>query len=101
MSEEEIEEYEEEESIGEVEEVEEEEAGFTIEQIDIMIRATETWDQLMKGLISIEEASKILGREARTTRALKKSVSVAEEKIEKKIVSEKTSRKKKSKKSSS
>ncbi len=77
-SEEEIEEIEEEseESTGEgeVEAGEEaEEIAFTLDQINLMIQATEIWDQLLRGSTSIEEAKKILDRG--------RSISVPQEKI--------------------
>ncbi|MEL9929327.1 MAG: RNA polymerase subunit Rpo13 [Sulfolobales archaeon] len=71
MSESEQDEYIEE--IGEEEEEEEyedieEEGHFTLDQINIMIQATELWDQLIQGSKSLEEVSQYLGTRRRTAR---------------------------------
>ncbi len=106
-SSEEVEEYEEieEESIGEGEAEageEIEEIGFTLDQINLMIQATEVWDQLLKGSTSLEEAKKVLDRgRGVVTSQQEKVLSTEKEEIEieKKATTTRKRKKSRSKKS--
>ena len=88
---------------GEISEAEEE-IGFTLDQINMMIQATEIWDQLLRQQISVEEAKQMLGRGVRVSEEIEKIPQVEEERISEKTktrASKKTSRSTKSRKSKS
>ncbi|MEZ0289654.1 MAG: RNA polymerase subunit Rpo13 [Sulfolobales archaeon] len=88
MSESESEEYVEEEveeaSPETIEEESEEESDFTLDQINMMIQATELWDQLIKGYRGAEDAIQHLTRSRRKTISKEKPRETKEaERIEK------------------